>query len=530
MTRADVTFVTPVRVALAEGDAPAPRTISGLGVPFGVESAPDSITRSRYVFEGPPDNVDELVDVVREHDGNAVVGRLSEAWAATDDGLPAAARIFRTRDGDDVLELAREGVLAGFSIATEIARYTEAPTGARHVAGGDYTVIHLGVVRRPAFESAGLTVAASAAPGGTVPVENPPAPVVELPTIAELAAQTAPVVAELLAEIEHTNRHPLATFATFGEFAAAVMHADPEDALRLQAAFAVVDQVTGDNPGVIPPGWRTNVKMNLDARRPAITGTGGPIGLPDAGMDANWPYFDGDLDAIIAEQLAEKTDLTGPKISILKATEPIHTAGAVSDISYQLLLRSSPSYLDAYLRILQAAWARYTEAKYENRLFVEATPSGEAIPTTAEGIRSALFAASSQVEDATGAPATAVGVSKDLWPVWGGLPGLHNPAYGTNNAAGTASAATLQININGLVITRWPFLPAGSAVVTNGEAAKFAEYGPQVANHEDVRKLGRDVGVWGMYEEAEVYFPAGVVKLAAAVVEDAAPAGRSTRK
>lgn len=361
-----------------------------------------------------------------------------------------------------------------------------------------------------------------------MPVETPPAPVVELPTIAELAAQTAPVVAELLAEIDRTNRHPLATFATFGEFAAAVMHADPEDALRLQAAF-VVDQVTTDNPGVIPPGWRTDVKMNLDARRPAITATGGPIGLPDAGMDANWPYFEGDLDAIIAEQLAEKTEITGPKISILKATEPIHTAGAISDISYQLLLRSSPSYLDAYLRILQAAWARYTEAKFETRLFADATPSGAATPATADAIRGALFAASAQVEDATGSPATAVGVAADLWPVWGGLPGLHNPAYGTNNAAGTASASTLQININGLQITRWPFLPAGGVVVTNGEAAKFAEYGPQVANHEDVRKLGRDVGVWGMYEEAEIYFPAGVVKLAAAV-EDAAATGRSTRK
>jgi hypothetical protein len=474
--------------------------------------------------------VDDLVDVVREHDGDTIVGRLAEAWAPTDDGLPSTARVFRTRDGDDVLELAREGVLAGFSIATEIARYTEAPTGARHVAAGDYTVIHLGVVRRPAFESSGLTVAASAAPGGTVTVTTPEATgVVELPTIAELAAQTAPVVAQLLADIERTNRHPLAAFATFGDFATAVMHADPAEALTLQTAFAVVDQVTTDNPGVIPPGWRTAVKMNLDARRPAITATGGPTGLPDAGMDANWPYFDGDLDAIIGQQIAEKTEITGPKISIEKATEPILTAGAISDISYQLLLRSSPSYLDAYLRILQAAWARYTEAKFEQRLYADATPSGVALPATADAIRGALFAASSQVEDATGAPATAVGVASDLWPVWGGLPGLHNPAYGTNNAAGTASAATLSININGLEIKRWPFLPAGGAVVTNGEAAKFAEYGPQVANHEDVRKLGRDVGVWGMYEEAEIYFPAGVIKLAAAVEDAPAGRGRSAK-
>jgi len=538
-TRTDVTFITPVRAALAEGDEPAARTISGLGVPFGVESAPDSVSRSRYVFAGPPANVDELVDVVREHNGDQVVGRLAQAWEATDDGLPAAARIFRTRDGDDVLELAREGVLAGFSIATEITKFTEAPGGARHVAGGDYTVLHLGVVRRPAFESAaGLTVAAaSAAPGGTVTTTTEAPALVELPTIAELAAQAAPVVADLLAEMERTNRHPLAAFATEADFVQAVIHAEPEEALRLQAAFAVPDQLTVDNPGVIPPGWRTEVKLNLDARRPAITAFGA-IGLPDAGMEANWPYLDPTLDlkTIIAEQLEEKTDLAGVKIKILKATEDIKTAGTVSDISYQLLLRSSPSYLAAYLSICQAAWAVFTEAVFEAAVAQVSTLDGTLPPATVAGWSAALFAASSKVRSATGAPANIVGVSTDVFAVLGALPFV-NPAYGTNNQQGTAGANTLKININGLNVEEWPHLPANTAIISNDQAAKFPEYGPQVSTAEDVRKLGRDVAVWGMYEDGEVYFPAGVRKLTGAPAaadepadEPAAEPAKSTRK
>ena len=514
MTLVDVTFTAPLTAELAAGDDPEPRTISGLAVPFGVPSAfPDSLSRAHYRFDGPPANLEDLVDVVRGHDPDAVIGRLAAAWEPDETGMPGRARIFSTTAGNDALVEAREGVLTGFSLGAEIARFTEDADGVRGVGAGDYTVKHLGIVRGPAFtQSAGLTVAASReeTPAMTATATEPA--VVELTTIAEIATEVRAMMAA-----DAPARHPLAEFASerayLTAFFAAVRDDDQERVKSLQAAFAVPDQITTDNPGVIPPGWRTDVKMNLDDRRPAIQGTGGAIGLPPAGMDSNWPYFAGDLDAIITAQAAEKTDLAGVKISILKGTAPIKTAGTVSDISYQLLLRSSPEYLSAYLAICRAAWARYTEAKYEAALFAGGTASGAAVPTNAASFSAALFTMSSEVEDATGTPATVVGVAKDLWNALGGLPELFNPSYGTNNASGTSSAATLQINVNGLQVTRWPFLANGSIVATNGAAAKFAETGAMVASAEDVRKLGRDVAVWGMYEDAEIYFPAGVRKL-----------------
>src|SRR4029077_9306103 len=220
------------------------------------------------------------------------------------------------------------------------------------------------------------------------------------------------------------------------------------------------------------------------------------------------PYYAGDLDAIIAIQAAEKTDLAGPKISILRASAPIHTAGVVTDISYQLLMRSSPSYLTAYLSICRAAWARYTEKVFELALVAGGTASGAGVPTDAVSFASTLFHMSSEVEDATGAPATVVGVAKDLWMGLGGLSkDLPNPSYGTNNSSGTSSAASLQINVNGLSVKRWPFLANGTVVATNDSAAKFAETGAMVADAENVVKLGRDVATWGVYEDAEIYLP-----------------------
>ena len=138
MTRVYVTFTTPLCAELAAGDAPEPRTISGLAVPFGVPSAhPDSASKRHYRFDGPPANVDELVDVVRGHDPDAVIGRLASAWEPDETGMPGRARIFSTTAGNDALIEASEGVLTGFSLAAEIAHFTEDPDGVRAVAAGD---------------------------------------------------------------------------------------------------------------------------------------------------------------------------------------------------------------------------------------------------------------------------------------------------------------------------------------------------------------------------------------------------------
>lgn len=519
-----------VTADLAAGATGRPRTIAGLAVPFGVPSKPDAATGRQYVFEAPPTNADDLVDVVRGHDDDLVVGRLAEPFTVTEDGLRAAARIFSTTVGNDVLVEAAEGVLTGFSISAAVVSFSEDADGIRHVT--EWRARHLGLVRRPAFgEAVGLAVAASqhhpttTTTGGNTMPEQTPTPVVELPTVAELAEQVATHLAEQRAEQRPT--HPLAQFATFADFAESFFTGDEDRQRELQAAFAIADQTTGDNPGVVLPTWRQTIQAAVDRRRPAINAIG-TVPLPEAGMESSWPYLDPelDLDTIITQQETEKSELSGVKVRILRGTAELKTAGAVSDISYQLLRRSSPSYQQAYMMVLFAAWARYTEARFEAALSAAAVDFGEAPGTTAEAIRGQLFAASAAVEDATGAPANTVLVAGDLFRQWGALEGLHNPRYGTQNTAGTADARTLRIDVNGLAITRAPFLPDGEVLVTNDVAAKFSESGALVATAEDVRKLGTDIAVWGMYEDAEVYFPNGVVKLAGGGEAQATSSGK----
>ena len=530
----DLTFpvdpAAPAGAAFAATTAdPAKRTLVGTAVPFGVPSGP-SQDGARYQFSGPPSNLDELIDVVDEHDDTAVIGRLAEPFTADETKLAARARVFNTTRGNDALVEVGEQLRTGFSVRAGFDNFTELDNGVRVV--DEWVALHLGVVRRPAFtESAGLTLAASHQKEGSTVTDTTTttaaageqaaqtasasagaAQLVELPTVAELAAS----VAEHLEKLGKSSKHPLARFASHADYLREFMAADEPKRKELQAAFAMVDQVTGDNAGVMPPGWRTDIKMNLDDRRPAVKLTGGSIGLPDAGMDSSWPYFDGDLDGVIAQQLNEKTELNSVKISIKKQTEPIKTAGVVSDISYQLLMRSTPAYLAAYQSICNAAWARYTEAVFEAALLARGTriaalPADLTGQAGADAVRAQLFQGSAAVRTATGLPAAGALVDTATFLALGGNSALVAPQYGTQNAAGNADASSLRININGLEVEEAPFFPASTMLLTNAAAAKFAEQGPMTATEEDVAKLGRNVAVWGMYEDIEAYFPAGIV-------------------
>lgn len=499
MTTIDLTF-TPATATAAFAANSDNRLLSGPVVPFGEPSNP-SADGHRYEFAGPPTNPDELVDVVEDHDHKALIGRLSEPWTVEEVGLSGTARIFATTRGNDVLTEFTEGARTGFSVGAAIAKFTTRPDGVRAVS--EWSAVHLGVVRRPAFTTSQITAHTSAQEGPPMPDTKTP-PVVELPTIAELAAQVA---AQLKAD---TPSAPLARFGTFEQFMTEFAAADATEKVKLQAEFAVAEQVTSNNPGVMPPTWRTEIKANLDARQPSIRAFG-TVPLFDSGLDVSWPYFDGNLDNLVKDQTSELAELESVRVDIKKAIESLKTAGTVTSISYQLLMRSTPAYQAAYLRICMAAWARFNEAKFEAQVLAKGT-NVAALPSlaSAKPIREALFAASADVEDATGAPADVVLVDRATFVTLGGVDYLHNPKYGTQNAAGTASASTLTIDVNGLQVRRAPFFPASTMVVASSDAAKFSTSGAQIATEENVAKLGRNVAVWGFYVPGEVYFPAGI--------------------
>jgi phage head maturation protease len=518
--------------ALMVRDEPA-REIDLRIMPWGeigqTAQGPERFRRGAFRGVDPATVTLEAIGAHAAEPGVRLAGR-GIAIDERDDAAYMTFRVSRTRDGDELLELGRDGVYRGASIV-----FAEMPGGSLRGRDGvtersRVDLRRVGVVERGAYPSAGVLAVRSedAMPSNETPVPEPepvPTPVPNpepepvppglrvdvLGRMEELRTDLVGRMAVLEAGGRPGSPHLLGRYASFGAYADAA-YLDPELAPLLGRVLA--DQLTTDNPGVIPPSWATEVAGILARPRPAITALGGPASLGDSGMELDWPYLDPalNLDTIVAKQAAEKTQIASVKVKILKGSQPIDTYAGGSDVSYQLIRRSKPSYREAYLRILAIAYARATEAAFEAQLLAVA---GSSLVLTAaanaDAVRAFLFAASSLVEDATGAPATVDLVSPTEFARLGGLAGLYPSAYGTSNIPGTAQASTLAINISGLPIVRAPFLPGNTHIVTNDEGASWHEDGPFPISAEDVAKLGQNVAIWGMGTGATTA-PKGIVK------------------
>lgn len=502
--------------------------LEGLAVPWGV---PTSRFGVPVVFTAATTHLPDDLSTVKllvQHDDERPVGYALSALSS-DDGLrmsfavdtshPRAAELV-----DDVDRKWRDGL----SVGIELADSTFDAILARLFGDDDDdspipfegTVREVSAVSVPQFN--GARVGAAVSPLVRFESEEPAVPentsgvaTVDALSIEELAAQLAPHLAPA------SPVHPLSAFGSFADFVLAVREGTADVDREF---FALVDQITTNNPGVIPPNWLTTIVGIIDRGRPTVQAFGGARSAGDSGMSIDWPYYDGGYAGLVGVQATEKTEVTTRRVDIKRATADLATYAGASDISYQLLRRSSPSYREAYARILAIAYGVTTDAVFAAAVTAAAAGSGTWDGSTLASLTAALFAASATVDNATGAPADVVLAAPDVFATIGVLDGLKPPAYGTNNVQGTSQASTLRVNVSGLEVVNDRSLAAGTLLVASSEAAQWREDGPFPIEADDVPKLGRDVGIWGM-GASTVQIPEAIV---AVTVTPPAPDALST--
>ena len=429
-----------------------------------------------------------------------------------EDGLYIDFQIVNTVQGRDAATLVRTGASKGLSVGfTPIkSAWSKTRDKVQHLTAG---LMEVSLTHMPAYATAGVSVIREGMK------MNPEETTEETVVVSEdkEAREAIASVREQVASIEaraFTSEpvHPLAEYRSFGDYSKAVYGGEVE-------ARALFDQVTGDNPGVMPPIWLQTVAGIIDLGRPVITGVGGPQSAGTSGLEINWPFFDGDLTTVVELQANEKDEVNSVQISLEKGTATLATYAAGSDISYQLLQRSQPSYLDAHNRIMAASYSTVTDRVFTNNMWTQSNNTNIydlAGDTTGADFRAAVFTASMEVEDATGAPASVVFASTALMTAIGGWESFYPAPYSVQNVSGVATASTLQVNVSGLRVVRAKWLDTDAdrhAIVTNGQAARWIEDGPRLATAENVGQLGRDIAIYG-YGATATYLPAGVVRLA----------------
>jgi HK97 family phage prohead protease len=474
----------------------------GMAVPYGVEIEYDGMRES---FAPGAFDTTAVVGKPLAYRHNEPIGVITAA-SNEPDGLYIDFDVVNTSLGRDAATLMRTGSSRGLSVGF-------APLESKRTQGKNaivYTkaaLAEVSLTHQPAYASAGV---------GSIREDHMSVETVEDAAPAVVAdIQAREAIDELrreVASVAHVAEpvHPLAQFRSFGEYSKAVL-----EGLDTRALF---DQVTGDNPGVLPPVWLQQVRGIIDLGRPVITGVGGPQSAGTVGLDINWPYFDGDLTTIVEAQANEKDEVNSVQISIEKGTASLGTYAAGSDISYQLLQRSQPSYLDAHNRIMAASYSTVTDRKFTSDIWNQGSGTVTydlSADTTGAVFRAAVFEASMECEDATGVPATIVYASTALMIEIGGWESFYPAPYSVQNVSGVATASTLQVNVSGLRVVRAKWLDGAAArhaIVTNGESARWIEDGPRLANAENVGQLGRDIAIYG-YGVTAAYLPAGIVRL-----------------
>jgi HK97 family phage prohead protease len=482
----------------------------GMAVPYGTETMIGGVRES---FAPGSFDLDNVIGKPLAYRHGEPVGIITGA-ENREDGLYIDFDIVDTTLGRDAAVLARTNTIKGLSVGFNPLKsvMSKARDAIQHTAAN---LLEVSLTPYPAYSTAGVSSIREEEEEGETMSETMDS--TELVSVDQEAREAVAQLRETVKEIEAKSfvaeeAHPLAAYRSFGEYSQAVLAGDVD-------TRALADQTLANSPGVNPPIWLLQVRGIIDLGRPAITSVGGPQSAGTSGMEINWPYFDGNLLDIVEAQANEKDEVNSVEINLEKGDATLATYAAGSDISYQLLQRSSPSYLDAHNRIMAASYSTVTDRKFTNDLWVGSNNTNIydlSADTTGSVFRERVFTASMEVEDATGAPATVVLVSSALFSKIGGFTTFFPAPYSVQNVSGVATASTLDVNVSGLRVVRAKWLDTDvdrHAIVLNGEAARWVEDGPRLATAENVSKLGRDVAIYG-YGATAVYLPAGVVRLA----------------
>ena len=483
----------------------------GMAVPYGTETIIGGVRES---FAPGSFDLDNVIGKPLAYRHGEPVGIITGA-ENREDGLYIDFDIVDTSLGRDAAVLARTNTIKGLSVGFNPLKsvMSKARDAITHTAAN---LLEVSLTPYPAYSSAGVSsIREEEEEGDPKMIET-----IESTETVSVDQEAREAVKSLREEVgtiharvftSEAAEHPLAKYRSFGEYSKAVLAGEIE-------SRALVDQITANNPGVMPPNWSLNVRGIIDLGRRVITGVGGPESAGTTGLDFNWPYFDGTLTSIVEAQANEKGEVNSVRIDLEKGTATLATYAAGSDISYQLLERSSPSYLDAHNRVMLASYATVTDRKFTADLWDDGTGLQDydfAADTTGAGFREAVFGASVTCEDATGVPASAVFVSTAVFKKIGGWSSFFPDVYGVQNVSGVATASTLRVSVSGLPVIRAKYLDtnaAYNAIVTNGEAARWIEDGPRLATAENVAQLGRDISIYG-YGVTAAYLPAGIVRM-----------------
>ena len=476
------------------------RTVEGLAVPYNETIDIGGGWSER--FEKGAVDLNANVKLFRDH--NDIIGVVTE-MTESDEGLMIRAKISETVLGNETLNLVKDGAIRSFSVGfipvTDVKQ--------------DKTIIRkkvnlkeVSLVAFPAYDKAEVLSVREETNQEEISMEKETpdytSEIQEVRNHAEELERRLDVIAS-----EKTPTTSVPQFRSYGAYVKAVASGDL-DAYR---TFTGAD--SGDT--IMKNAWVSDTVRILNAGRPtySVFSTGA---LPPDGMNVEYPKINTNT-IDVANQAVEGDTLAYGKLTLTSATAPIKTYGGYTDMSRQVVERSSINYVDTAFRAMVAKYASVTNKAVRDELIAQiANINTVSVAGTGAGdIIDAVAQAAIEVNSDTGLALEFLLVSSDVFKTLAkivdaaGRPLLSN-AGATVNTYGNINPVGLTGTLLGLPIVVDPSLASSwyagnSAALTTYESAGA----PFRLNDEEITNLTNSFSVYG-YLGIAVTDPKALVK------------------
>jgi HK97 family phage prohead protease len=431
------------------------REISGKIVPMGTGEIGNT-NMGGVVFEaGSIDIADpSKIRLLSQHDMKKPVGRMLTATVRPD-GIYATFKLSRSTGGNDALIQAQEGLVSGLSVGAEVI--SSKPSRDGYIVVSEARLKEVSLVTEPAFKSAQVLEIAAEETILAEPTQPESEPQVEETTPVEAPAVEAAAVEAarptVVANLQVKER--IAPLTSSQYLDASIKAAMGDDSARRTVLAA--DDSTSTNTGLTLPSHLNTFLTDTFAGRPAFNAvTRGSLAGID-GMSFTIPRLYTNASSantaptVAAVNEGAATSETG--MTSAYDTISIQKYSGLNEVSFELIDRSSPAFMELLMAELRKAYEKVTDAAL---LSAFATSGTQAATTaaTAAGLQSFIATESAAAYKGTGGDyANQLVASTDQWAaIMGYADDNKRPLYSAanpQNASGAVSQGSTVGNVLG---------------------------------------------------------------------------------
>ena len=503
---------TSVSIDAAASDGTPTRTITGIAVPYGVAATVSDGTE--VIFERGSLPVDgKAPRLFLNHSSESAIGIVTARYD-DEEGMMFTAKISKTAQGDDALQLALDGVLDSVSVGVNPTKTRANKDGSITVLAADW--IELSMVPVPAFAGAIITdIAASIHHEDeeisiieTEPTqENEPMSEVTVPTI-EASIPTASIPAQPRREFAMPSAaEVLAAYhiggETYNKVSDAFKQAQRKNQTALQAAAG--DIVTGDTLGLLNIPVLGPLFQDLNFVRPVVSAFGARAMPSTTSRQFVRPTITTHTSAAVQSNQLDAVSATTMVIAANTVTKST-VAGQVT-LSIQDIDFTDPSALQLVLNDLAGEVLIKTDDIAADALVAGKTASGSTWTVTANdpsSLITSLYDAAREITEDSNFFPTHLCVSPDVWEKLGSqLDGSKRPVLGytTNGVLGQNALGRVgglgynMMDVMGLSLVVDNNFASGTMLVVYAPGFEIYESGASLQSFENPSTLGRTLSI-----------------------------------